>query len=316
MSADWQPRRDFVGYGANPPDPKWPNGARLAVNFVMNYEEGSEASVPDGEDYTDTNLTEAHGVNQPAKGRDLAAESMFEYGSRVAFWRLMRLFQERKLAMTVFGCALALERNPQAAQAIRASGFDVCCHGWRWLRPTALTPAQESEQIAKAVASLQNTVGERPLGWYCRYGPSVHTRRLLVEEGGFLYDSDSYADELPYWQTVAGQPHLVVPYSLATNDAKYVATTGNAAQWFEFIRDAFDMLYKEGATHPKMMSIGMHMRLVGHPSRAAGLERVLDHVMAHNDVWIARRIEIARHWQHIYPYSGKGLNEQETSMRP
>ena len=309
MSADWQPRRDFVGYGPNPPDPKWPNGARIAVNFVMNYEEGSEASVPDGEDYTDTNLTEAHGVNQPLKGRDLAAESMFEYGSRVAFWRLMRIFQERKLAMTVFGCALALERNPQAAHAIRNSGFDVCCHGWRWLRPVGLTEIQEREQIARATASLQKSVGERPLGWYCRYGPSVHTRRLLAEDGGFLYDSDSYADELPFWQTVAGKPHLVVPYSLATNDGKYVAATGTSSQWFEFIRDAFDMLYKEGAHRPKMMSIGMHMRLIGHPARAAGLERVLDHVMRHKDVWVARRIDIARHWRQVYPYLGKGLNE-------
>jgi allantoinase len=309
MSADWQPFRDFVGYGRNPPNPRWPNGARLAVNFVMNYEEGSEASVSDGEDYTDTNLTEAHGVNQPAKGRDLAAEGMFEYGSRVAFWRLLRLFQERNLAMTVFGCALALERNAEAARAIRAAGYDVCCHGWRWLRPTGLTQAQEREQIAKAVASLKETIGERPLGWYCRYGPSVHTRRLLAEEGGFLYDSDSYADELPFWQTVAGKPHLVVPYSLATNDGKYLTATGTSSQWFEFIRDAFDMLYKEGADQPKMMSIGLHMRLIGHPSRAAGLERVLDHVLRHQDVWIARRVDIARHWRQVYPYLGKGLNE-------
>jgi allantoinase len=307
--ADWHPRRDFVGYGADPPDPRWPNGARLAVNFVVNYEEGSEASVPDGEDYTDTNLTEAHGVNQGVKGRDLAAESMFEYGSRVGFWRLLRLFQERSLAMTVFGCALALERNPQAAQAIRSSGFDVCCHGWRWLRPTDLTEVQEREQIAMAIRSLAETVGERPLGWYCRYGPSIRTRRLLVEDGGFLYDSDSYADELPFWQTVAGKPHLIVPYSLATNDGKYLAAAGTSSQWFEFIRDAFDMLYKEGAHHPRMMSIGVHMRLIGHPSRAAGLERVLDHVTKHKDVWVARRLDIAKHWREVYPYSGKGLNE-------
>ncbi len=198
----WQPKRDFVGYGPTPPDPKWPNGARIAVNFVMNYEEGSEPSIQDGEGYTETGLTEAHTYSQGLKGRDLAAEGMFEYGSRVGFWRLMKLFQERQLPMTIFGCALALERNELAAKAIAESGFDVCCHGWRWIKHFDLTEAEEREHIAKAVASLRKTVGERPLGWYCRYGPSVNTRRLVVEEGGFLYDSDSYADELPFWQTV------------------------------------------------------------------------------------------------------------------
>src|SRR5256884_2250279 len=167
MSADWQPRRDFVGYGANPPDPKWPNGARLAVNFVMNYEEGSEPSVQDGEGFSESGLTEAHGLNQLSKGRDLAAETMFEYGSRVGFWRLMRLFQERKLPLTVFGCALAIERHGPAAEAIRASGFDVCCHGWRWVKPSELTEAEEREHVRKAVASLRASVGERPLGWDC-----------------------------------------------------------------------------------------------------------------------------------------------------
>jgi peptidoglycan/xylan/chitin deacetylase (PgdA/CDA1 family) len=309
MNRTWQPARDFVGYGPNPPDPKWPNGARLAVNFAMNYEEGSEAAVEHGEDYTDTNLTEAHGVNQPMKGRDLAAESMFEYGSRVGFWRLMRMFQERRLPMTVFGCALALERNPQAAQAISDSGFDVCSHGWRWMRPANLSEGEEREQIRKAVASLEKTVGHRPQGWYCRYGPSVNTRRLLVEEGGFVYDSDSYADDLPFWQTVGGTPHLVVPYSLAHNDGKYVATTGTASQWFEFIRDGFDMLYKESARQPKMMSVGMHMRLIGQPTRAAGIERVLDYVTKHKDVWVTRRIDLANHWRKVHPYPGKGLNE-------
>jgi peptidoglycan/xylan/chitin deacetylase (PgdA/CDA1 family) len=298
----WQPARDLVGYGANPPDPQWPNGARMAVNFVMNYEEGSEASIPDGDETTDTNMTEAHGVNQPMKGRDLAAESMFEYGSRVGFWRLMRLFEERKLPMTIFGCALAIERNPAAASAIRESGFDVCSHGWRWLRPHSLTEAQEREQIAKTVASLQKTVGHRPEGWYCRYGPSVNTRRLLVEEGGFAYDSDSYADELPFWQKVEGKPHLIVPYSLAHNDGKMVAQTGTGNLWFEFIRDGFDFLYKESRRQPRMMSIGMHMRFIGNPSRAAGLERVLDHVAKHEDVWITRRIDIAKHWRKVHPY--------------
>jgi allantoinase len=191
--------RDLIGYGANPPDPQWPGGARIAINFVMNYEEGSEPSVQDGEGYTEIGLTEATGLPTGVQGRDLAGEGMFAYGSRVGFWRLMRLFEERGLPLTVFGCALAIERNPQAALAIRNSGFDVCCHGWRWIKHYLLSEEEEREHIARAVKSLEATVGERPLGWYCRYGPSVNTRKLVVEEGGFLYDSDAYDDELPYW---------------------------------------------------------------------------------------------------------------------
>jgi allantoinase len=301
--------RDLIGYGANPPDPKWPNGARLAVNFVMNYEEGSEPSVPDGEGRSETGLTESHGLNQVSEGRDLAAEGMFEYGSRVGFWRLMRLFQERSLPLTIFGCALALERNPQAAEAIRKAGLDVCSHGWRWVKHYEMSRETEREHIAKAVASIEKSVGERPLGWYCRYGPSVNTRELVVEEGGFLYDSDTYNDELPYWRTVKGRPHLVVPYSLTNNDGKYAGSMGTSEQWFSFVRDAFDLLYCEGARQPKMMSVGLHMRLIGHPARAVGLERLLDHMLKHDGVWITRRVDIARHWIKTHPYPGRGLNE-------
>ncbi|HUP35647.1 MAG TPA: allantoinase PuuE [Candidatus Limnocylindria bacterium] len=301
--------RDVIGYGPNPPDPRWPNGARLAVNFVMNYEEGSEPSVPDGDGHSETGLTEAHGLNQLGQGRDLAAEGMFEYGSRVGFWRLLRLFEERQLPLTVFGCALALERNPLAAEAIRRAGLDVCSHGWRWVKHYELTREAEREHIARAVASLEQTVGARPLGWYCRYGPSVNTRELVVEEGGFLYDSDTYNDELPYWVTVRGRPHLVVPYSLTNNDGKYAGWVGTSDEWFSFVRDAFDMLYREGGRHPKMMSVGLHMRLIGHPARAAGLERLLDHMLKQEGVWITRRIDIARHWIATHPYPGKGLNE-------
>jgi peptidoglycan/xylan/chitin deacetylase (PgdA/CDA1 family) len=297
----WQPDRDFLGYGQTPPDPKWPNGARIAVNFVMNYEEGSEPSVQDGEGYTETGLTEATSSSVGLKGRDLAGESMFEYGSRVGFWRLMRAFQERGLPMTVFGCALALERNRAAAGAIRAAKFDVCCHGWRWIKHFDLSEAEEREHIAKAVKSLEQTVGERPAGWYCRYGPSVNTRRLLVEEGGFTYDSDYYGDELPFWQTVQGKPHLIVPYSLTNNDGKYAAGMSTSEQWFTLVRDAFDVLYREGATQPKMMSVGMHMRIIGHPARTAGLWRLLDHIQKHSGVWITRRIDIANHWKATHP---------------
>lgn len=305
----YEVKRDFIGYANRPPNPQWPDGARVAVNFVMNYEEGSEPSMQDGEGFTENGLTESHGLNQLKSGRDLAAEGMFEYGSRVGFWRLMRLFQERNLPMTLFACALALERNPEAAAAVRESGFDICCHGWRWVKHFELTEAEEREHIARAVASLEKTVGQKPAGWYCRYGPSVNTRRLVVEHGGFLYDSDYYGDELPFWVTVDGKPQLVVPYSLVTNDGKYAGWVGTSDDWFSFVRDAFDMLYAEGVETPKMMSVGLHMRLIGHPARAAGLQRLLDYMMARRGVWITRRLDIARHWAGVHPYPGKGLNE-------
>ncbi|MCC7272306.1 MAG: allantoinase PuuE [Alphaproteobacteria bacterium] len=295
--------RDVVGYGPNPPDPEWPGGARLAVNFVLNFEEGSEYSIADGDGFTETALTEGASQAAPLKGRDLAGESMFEYGSRVGFWRVKRIFDEYRLPMTIFGCALALERNPPAAKAIRDAGWDVCSHGWRWVKHFELDEEEERQHIAKAVASLKRTTGERPFGWYCRYSPSVNTRRLLVAEGGFLYDSDAYNDDLPYWTTTEGKPHLVVPYTLSNNDAKFGrGVFGTGEDFFTYVRDAFDVLYAEGRTQPKMMSVGLHMRLIGHPARAAGLMRLLDHVARHRDVWICRRIDIARHWIEQHPY--------------
>src|SRR5262245_54399914 len=285
--------RDMVGYGGSPPDPKWPEQARLALNFVMNYEEGSEYSIPDGDGFSEGGLTESPAADPGAQGRDLAAESMFEYGSRVGFWRVMRLFRERGLPLTIFACALALERNAPAAAAIVASGADVCSHGWRWVKHYDLSEADERRDIARAVASLAKTTGQRPLGWYCRYGPSLNTRRLLVEEGGFLYDSDAYNDELPYWVDVGGRSHLVVPYSLGPNDVKFArGVFGSADDYFAYVRDGFDVLYREGRTQPKMMSVGLHNRIIGHPSRAAGLERVLDYVANHRDVWVCRRADI------------------------
>src|SRR4051794_33733990 len=305
----YEVKRDFIGYGPNPPDPHWPGGARLAVNFVFNYEEGSEPSFAHGDGYTETGLTESSGQNPVKSGRDLAAEGMFEYGSRVGFWRLHRLFQERGLPLTVFGCALALEANPQAAAAIRAAGYDICSHGWRWVKHFELSEAEEREHIARAVTSIERTIGHKPEGWYCRYGPSVNTRRLVVEHGGFLYDSDYYGEELPFWVTVEGKPQLVVPYSLVNNDGKYAGWVGTSDEWFSFIRDAFDMLYAEGTKTPKMMSVGLHMRLIGHPARAVGLQRLLDYMMQRKDVWITRRVDIAKHWIATHPYPGKGLNE-------
>jgi allantoinase len=289
--------RDFVGYGARPPQANWPGGARLALNFCLNYEEGSEPSFPDGDAVSEAGLTE--GGSGAFEGRDLAAESMFEYGSRVGFWRITRLLSERGMTATVFGCALALERNPQVCAAIRELGYDTCAHGWRWERHQSLTLDEERERIRRTVESIERTTGERPHGWYCRYGPSLNTRRLVEEEGGFLYDSDAYNDELPYWLPGSASPraHLVVPYSLAHNDAKFMrAGMSTAQQFFEYLRDSFDMLHAEGASAPRMMSVGLHMRVAGHPGRAAGLERFLDHVRKHEDVWVCRRVDIARHW--------------------
>lgn len=300
----YQVERNFVGYGGRPPHPRWPGDARLAVNFVMNYEEGSEPSIGDGDGLSERGLTEGASTAPMPGERDLAAESMFEYGSRVGFWRVLRLFRERGLPLTVFGCALALERNPAAVAAIREAGFDICCHGYRWVRHFELSEAEERDQIRKAIATLTSLFGEHPPGWYCRYGPSVNTRRLLVEEGGFFYDSDAYNDELPYWVKVDGQAHLVVPYSLVNNDGKFAnGTFATAGDYETFHRDAFDMLLHEGKTSPKMMSVGLHLRQIGHPARAAGLERLLDHVQARKDAWVCRREDIARHWMAVHPHS-------------
>ena len=257
-------RRDFVGYGSDLPHARWPGDARIALNLCVNYEEGGELSVPDGDEASESALTEGGGGG--FAGRDLAAESMFEYGSRVGFWRVARLLQARGMPATIFGCGLALERNPQVCAAIRDAGWDVCAHGWRWERHQTLTEAEERERIRRTVASIEASVGARPLGWYCRYGPSVNTRRLVAEEGGFLYDSDAYNDELPYYVQVHGRPHLVLPYGLANNDAKFIrGGMATGQDFFEYLKDAFDMLYREGAQRPRMMSVGLHLRLVGHP---------------------------------------------------
>lgn len=296
-------QRDLIGYGPTPPDPQWPDGARLALNFVLNYEEGSEYSIGDNDGISDAGLVEMSGSPVMRGDRDLAAESMFEYGSRVGFWRLMRIFSERELPMTVYACALALERNPPAAAAIKAAGHDICCHGWRWVEHFKLSEDEERKHIQLAIDSLKKSLGERPIGWYCRYGPSINTRKLLMEEGGFLYDSDSYNDELPYYVTVDGKPQLVVPYTLTNNDLKWA--TGNLSSgedFFRILKESFDVLYEEGAATPKMMNVGMHMRLVGHPGRASGLTRFLDYAKSKPDVWICKRIQIAQHWRKVHPF--------------
>ncbi len=298
--------RDFVGYGQAPPDVSWPNGARLAVNFVLNYEEGSEYSIADGDGRSDATLTEVAQARVPVGLRDLGAESMFEYGSRVGFWRLHRLFRERGVPLTVFAAALALERNPAAARAIAETDWDVVCHGWRWVEQYLLDEATERDHIARAHESITRLIGRAPEGWYCRYAPSPNTRRLVVEHGGFRYDSDAYNDELPYWVTVQSRAHLVVPYSLATNDAKLVGgplVTGRA--FGEFLIDSANELLSEARHHPRLMSVGMHARVLGQPGRMGGLRAFLDHLQGRADVWICRRGDLAAHWRaHVPPPEG------------
>ncbi|HEX2482382.1 MAG TPA: allantoinase PuuE [Methylomirabilota bacterium] len=295
--------RDLVGYGPNPPDPRWPGQARLALQIVMNYEEGGERSILHGDDHAETFLGELVGAAPLAGVRNVQMESVYEYGSRVGLWRLLRVFAERRIPISVFAVAMALERHPAAARAIVEAGHEIVSHGWRWIDYQFVEEAVEREHMQLAVDALTRLTGSRPLGWYTgRLSPN--TRRLVVEEGGFLYDADAYNDDLPYWVVAAGRPHLVVPYTLDNNDMKFGGYQGfnSGDQFFAYLRDAFDVLYAEGAERPRMMSVGLHMRLVGRPGRFAALQRFLDHVQKHPDVWICRRVDIARHWIAHHPY--------------
>ncbi len=294
--------RDLAGYGPAPPDITWPNGARLALNFVLNVEEGSEYSVPDGDSASEAALIEVRASRVPRGDRDLAAESMYEYGSRVGFWRIHELFRSRGLPLTVFAAAQALERCPQIARAIRETDWDICAHGWRWIEHYPLDPATEAEHIARAHASITETLGRAPRGFYCRYSASAATRGLLVQHGGFDYDSDAYNDDLPYWTEAAGQPHLVIPYTMVNNDAKFLAGDVFSARAFgDFLIDGFDVLRAESPRWPRMMSVGLHARIIGHPGRLAGLIRFLDHVQGCSDVWVCGRAALADHWRAKVP---------------
>jgi len=297
--------RDLIGYGRKTPDPKWPAGARLALQIVMNYEEGGERSILHGDAESESFLHEVV-ATEPLPGvRNLNVESVYEYGSRAGFWRLLRMFAARNIKITVYAVAMALERHPEAAAAIVEAGHEVMSHGWRWIDYQYMSEAEERDHMRRAIEILTRLTGSRPLGWYTgRQSPN--TRRLVVEEGGFLYDADAYNDDLPYWVTVSGKRHLVIPYTMDTNDMKFGGVQGfnTGEDFYTYLRDAFDVLYAEGATAPKMLSVGLHMRLAGRPGRAAGLERFLDHVLKHDGVWICRRVDIARHWIATHPSQG------------
>lgn len=289
--------RDLIGYGRTPPDPKWQGQARIAVQFVINYEEGGENCILHGDMASEAFLSEVIGAEPLAGARHMNIESMYEYGSRAGFWRLYRLFTQRGIPVTVYGVAMALERNPEAVAAMQEANWEIASHGYRWIDYKYFGEDLEREHLQKAIAIHTQATGSRPLGWYTGRN-SPHTRKLVVEEGGFLYDSDSYADDLPYWVHDYGKPHLVIPYTLDNNDMRFATAQGfnSGDQFFAYLRDAFDVLYAEGETAPKMMSIGLHCRLVGRPGRAAALARFLDYIQQRDRVWLCRRIDIARHW--------------------
>lgn len=307
--------RDLVGYGRRPPHPQWPGKARLALQFVLNYEEGGENCVLHGDAASETFLSEIIGAAAfPA--RHMSMESIYEYGSRAGLWRLLRMFEERKLPLTVFGVSMALQRNPEAVAAFQQLGHEIACHGLRWISYQNMDEASEREHMREAVQIIRELTGSAPQGWYTGRD-SPNTRRLVVEHGGFRYDADYYGDDLPFWHPVAFtdvagksavQQQLIVPYTLDTNDMRFAAMQGfnSGTQFFDYLKDAFDVLYAEGdpngLNQPKMLSVGLHCRLVGRPARAAALARFLDYVQQHEQVWITRRIDIAEHWHAHHPY--------------
>lgn len=294
--------RDLIGYGQHPPHPHWPGNARIAVQFVLNYEEGAENCILHGDDASETFLSEMINAQPFVGSRHMSMESLYEYGSRVGVWRILKVFKDRQLPLSIFAVAMALARNPELARTLVDAGHEIVSHGWRWIDYHDMDEATEREHIRLAVETLRKLTGKSPDGWYTGRN-SENTRRLLVEHGGFVYDADSYSDDLPYWETVSGKPHLVVPYTLDTNDMRFATAQGfnSGDQFFTYLKDAFDTLYAEGAEAPKMLSIGLHCRIAGRPARIAALARFLDYIQSHQQVWICRRIDIARHWLTHHP---------------
>jgi allantoinase len=286
--------RDLIGYGRSPPDPRWPGAARVAVQFVVNYEEGGERSILHGDATSEAFLSDVLGAAPWPGQRHMNVESMYEYGSRAGFWRLWRMFNARQWPVTVFAVATALARNPGAVAAMSEAQWDIASHGLKWIDYKDVPEAEERAHMAEAIRIHEQATGERPRGWYTGRN-SVNTLKLVLEDGGFLYSSDSYADDLPYW---VNGPHVIIPYTLDANDMRFINPQGfaNGDEFFAYLRDSFDVLYAEGATAPKMMSVGLHCRLAGRPGRAAGLARFLDHIGKHERVWVTTRRAIAEHW--------------------
>ncbi len=289
--------RDLIGYGNNPPHPKWPDNARIAVQFVLNYEEGGENCILHGDAASEAFLSEIVGADARAGVRHMSMESIYEYGSRAGVWRLLRLFSEYEVPLTIFAVGMAVERNPAVIEEMVRRGHEICSHGYRWIDYQYVAEETEREHIGLAIDAIEKVTGERPRGWYTGR-TSPNTRRLLVEEGGFLYDADDYSDDLPFWDARFGSPHLVVPYTLDANDMRFATPQGfnSGEQFFTYLKDAFDVLYSEGEQSPKMMSVGLHCRLIGRPGRVAGLARLIEYMTGFDEVWLCRRIDIARHW--------------------
>ncbi len=291
--------RDLIGYGRQTPDPKWPGRARIAVQFVIIYEEGGESCILHGDPASEAFLSEIVDARPWPGQRNMNMESIYEYGSRAGFWRLSRLFTARSLPVTVYAVATAIQRNPEAVRAMRRANWEIACHGIKWIDYKDFTEDEERRHMAEAIRIHTEVTGERPLGWYTGRC-SEQTLKLVMAEGGFLYSSDSYSDDLPYWVQGPNGPHLIVPYTLDANDMRFATAQGfnSGDQFYTYLKDSFDLLYEEGRQGaPKMMSVGLHCRLAGRPGRAAALARFLDHVMGHEKVWVARRIDIARHWR-------------------
>ena len=299
--------RDLVGYGPTPPNAAWPNGARVAVQFVLNYEEGAENCILHGDPASEVFLSEIIGAAAFDGARHMSMESIYEYGSRAGVWRILDLFRQRRLPLTVFAVAMAAARHPAVIETALADGHEIAAHGDRWINYRGMPIAEERAHMQQAIETLTALCGTRPLGWYTGR-TSQNTRTLVAEDGGFVYDADDYSDDLPFWSRMTDRPHLVVPYTLDTNDMRFATAQGfhTGDQFARYLMDAFDVLYAEGATAPKMMSVGLHCRLIGRPARFAGLVKFIDHIMAHDKVWVARRIDIATHWIKTHPFQAGG----------
>ena len=288
--------RDLIGYGSNLPKVEWPNKARIAVQIVLNYEEGAENCVINGDKNSEVFLSEIIGA-QPIKGRHMNMESLYEYGSRVGFWRLHNLFQEKKIPITIFGVGMALEKNPEICKAIIEADYEVASHGWRWIDYQNIKKSEEKKHMQLAIKAHTKIFGKRPDGWYTgRCSPN--TRDLVMEDGGFLYDSDSYSDDLPYWESRNKKKQLIIPYTLDNNDMRFATNQGfnTGDHFYSYLKDSFDTLYEEGRTNPKMMSVGLHCRIIGKPGRIQSLKKFLDYILKHEDIWICKRVDIAKHW--------------------